>query len=70
MTKKAKPKSRLMGAVQETASDLHRLGFISDARMRMYDQLTSGAAKGSRKDFEKFLRKVPDTPPLRGDELK
>ena len=70
MTKKAKPKSRLMEAVQETASDLHRPGFISDARMRMYGQLTSGAAKGSRKDFEKFLCKVPDTPPLRGDELK
>ena len=70
MEKETKPKSRLMEAVQETASDLHRLGFISDARMRMYDQLTSGAAKGSRKDFEKFLRKVPNVPPLPGDELK
>ena len=70
MTKKANPKSRLMEAVQETASDLHRLGFISDDRMRMYNQLTSSAAKGSREDFEKFLRKMPDTPPLRGDELK
>ena len=70
MTKKTKPKSRMMKAVQETASDLHRLGFISDARMRMYDQLTSDAAKGSRKDFEKFLSKVPDVPPRRGDELK
>ena len=70
MEKETKPKSRLMEAVQETASDLHRPGFIGDASMRMYDQLTSGAAKGSRKDFEKFLHKVPDTPPLRGDELK
>ena len=70
MEKETKPKSRLMEAVQETASDLHRLGFISDTRMRMYDQLTSDAAKGSRKDFEKFLRKVPNVPPLPGDELK
>ena len=70
MEKETKPKSRLMEAVQETASDLHRPGFIGDARMRMYGQLTSGAAKGSRKDFEKFLRTVPDTPPLRGDEFK
>ena len=70
MTKKAKPKSRLMEAVQETASDLHRLVLIGDARMRMYDQPTSGAAKGSRKDFKKFLSKVPEMPALREDELK
>jgi putative transcriptional regulator len=39
MTAKAKPKSRLLEAVHETASDLHRLGFIDKHKMRQYDLL-------------------------------
>lgn len=39
MTKKGKPKSRLMEAVHETASDLHSLGFIDVHKMRQYDAL-------------------------------
>lgn len=38
MTKR-KPKSRILGAVNETASDLHRLGFIDKRKMRAYDLL-------------------------------
>ena len=39
MEKETKPKSRLMEAIHETASDLHRLGFISVRKMRRYDAL-------------------------------
>ena len=39
MAKKGKPKSRLMEAVHETASDLHSLGFIDVHKMRQYDAL-------------------------------
>ncbi|OFC60831.1 transcriptional regulator [Acidithiobacillus caldus] len=39
MTTKAKSKSRLLEAVHETASDLHRLGFIDKRKMRKYDAL-------------------------------
>ena len=39
MTKKGKPKSRIMEAVHETASDLHSLGFIDVHKMRQYDAL-------------------------------
>ena len=39
MTKKGKPKSRMMEAVHETASDLHSLGFIDVHKMRQYDAL-------------------------------
>ena len=39
MTKKAKPKSRLMEAVHEGARDLHRLGFIDKRKMQKYDVL-------------------------------
>lgn len=38
MTKR-KPKSRILGAVHETASDLHRLGFIDKRKMQAYDAL-------------------------------
>lgn len=38
MTKR-KPKSRILGAVHETASDLHRLGFIDKRKMQAYDLL-------------------------------
>ncbi len=38
MTKR-KTKSRIFAAVHETASDLHRLGFIDKRKMRKYDVL-------------------------------
>lgn len=39
MTAKAKARSRIFDAVHETASDLHRLGFIDKRKMRKYDVL-------------------------------
>ena len=39
MTSKAKAKSRILEAVHETASDLHRLGFIDKRKMRKFDVL-------------------------------
>ena len=37
--KREKHKSRLLGALHETACDLHKLGFIDKRRMREYDLL-------------------------------
>ena len=39
MTTKRKAKSRILEAVHETASDLHRLGFIDKRKMQKYDAL-------------------------------
>lgn len=39
MTTKTKTKSQLFEAVHETASDLHRLGFIDKRKMRKFDVL-------------------------------
>ncbi len=39
MTTKAKVKSRIFEAVHDTASDLHRLGFIDKRKMRKFDAL-------------------------------
>ena len=39
MTTKLKTKSRIFEAVHETASDLHRLGFIDKRKMRKFDLL-------------------------------
>ena len=39
MTTKTKTKSRIFEAVHETASDLHRLGFIDKRKMRKFDVL-------------------------------
>jgi len=39
MTKKSKAKSLIFEAVHETASDLHRLGFIDKRKMRKFDLL-------------------------------
>ena len=39
MTTKAKPKSRILEAVHETANDLHRLGFIDKRKIREFDAL-------------------------------
>ena len=38
-TKKSKSKSRIFEAVHETASDLHRLGFIDKRKMKKFDAL-------------------------------
>jgi len=39
MPRKTKPRSRILGAVHDTARDLHRLGFIDKRKMRKYDIL-------------------------------
>jgi putative transcriptional regulator len=39
MTQKSKTKSFIFEAVHETASDLHRLGFIDKRKMRKFDVL-------------------------------
>lgn len=39
MVTRPKPKSRILEAVHETASDLHRLGFIDKRKMQAYDAL-------------------------------
>ena len=39
MNIKAKPTSRLMEAIHETASDMHRLGLIDKRKMQEYDAL-------------------------------
>ncbi len=39
MTTNRKAKSRILSAVHETASDLHRLGFIDKRKMQKYDAL-------------------------------
>ena len=39
MTTKRKARSRILEAVHETASDLHRLRFIDKRKMRKYDVL-------------------------------
>ncbi|MEW5942904.1 MAG: DNA-binding transcriptional regulator [Pseudomonadota bacterium] len=39
MTSKTKAKSRILEAVHETASDLHRLGFIDMRKMRKFEAL-------------------------------
>lgn len=39
MTTKTVTRSRMLEAVHETASDLHRLGFIDKRRMQRYDVL-------------------------------
>ena len=39
MTTKTKAKSRIFEAVHETASDLHRLGFIDKRKMNKFDVL-------------------------------
>jgi len=39
MSTKTKPKSRILESVQETASDLHRLGFIDKRKQQKYEAL-------------------------------
>ena len=72
---------RLPNSVHETIKDLARRDgisvnqFIASAtaeKMASFltvDHLKREAAKGTRRDFEKLLRKVPDAAPMPGDEL-
>ena len=73
---------RLPNSVHETIKDLARRDgisvnqFIASAaaeKMASFltlDHLKREAAKGTRKDFNKFLRAVPNRPPLPGDEME
>ena len=54
MTKKAKAKSLIFKAVHETASDLHRLGFIDKRKMRKFDLLCLDPILAY--DSKKFVR--------------
>lgn len=46
MTQKRKTKSPILGAVHETARDLHAAGFIDKRRMRHYDALCLAPVSG------------------------
>ncbi len=71
---------RLPNSAHETIKDLAKRDGISvnqfiasaaaekKASFQTVEHFKREAAKGSRKDFEKFLRKVPSVPPLPGDE--
>ncbi len=73
---------RLPSSVHETIKDLAKRDgisvnqFIASAaaeKMASFltvDHLKREAAKGSRKDFDKLLRKVLNVAPMPGDELK
>lgn len=45
MTTKAKAKSRILEAVHETATDLHRLGFIDKRKQQKLEVLCSTPAR-------------------------
>ncbi len=72
---------RLPNSMHETIKELARRDgisvnqFIASAaaeKMASFltvEHLKREAAKGSRKDFEKFLAKVPNAKPIVGDEL-
>ncbi|MDR2001094.1 MAG: helix-turn-helix domain-containing protein [Zoogloeaceae bacterium] len=56
MTIKMKPKSRIMEAVQEGASDLYRLGFIDARKMRRYNEACLGPVRDYDAEKVKALR--------------
>ena len=58
---------RAAGWQSGTAREFLKLG---NGEAALVEQLKLDAARGSRKDFDKFLRKVPGVPPLPGDEHK
>ena len=60
MTKKVKAKSRILKAVHETASDLHRLGFIDKRKMREIDALCL-ATKVPEYDANKGVKSALDS---------
>ncbi len=71
---------RLPNSVHESIKELARRDGISVnqfiasaaaekmASVQTLDYLRREGALGKRKDFEKFLKLVPDTPPQAGDE--
>jgi putative transcriptional regulator len=56
MNKTTKAKSRILEAVHEGASDLHRLGFIDKRKMRKYDVLCLEPVKDYDAEKVKALR--------------
>jgi putative transcriptional regulator len=56
MATKPKIKSPIFAAVHETASDLHRLGFIDMRKMRKYDALCLDAVPDYDSDKIRALR--------------
>ncbi len=56
MTKKNKAQSRILEAVHETATDLHRLGFIDQRKMRKYDALCLDPIPGYDSEKIRSLR--------------
>ena len=59
MTTKPKAKSRILEAVHETASDLHRLGFIDKRKMQKYDALCMEPVPEYDAERIRALRKNP-----------
>jgi putative transcriptional regulator len=55
--KNRKQKNRLLGAVHETAKDLHKLGFIDKRRMREYDLFCLEPIAGYSAEQIRSLRK-------------
>lgn len=56
MNKTTKAKSRILEAVHEGASDLHRLGFIDKRKMRKYDVLCLAPVQDYDAEKVKALR--------------
>jgi putative transcriptional regulator len=50
-------KSRILESVHETATDLHRLGFIDKRKMQKYDALCLATVRGYDASTIKALRK-------------
>jgi putative transcriptional regulator len=57
MAAKAKARSAILGAVHETAEDLHKAGFIDMRRMRHYDGLCLTPVPEYSSDSIKAVRK-------------
>lgn len=56
MTVRTRTNSRLLGAVHETAGDLHQLGFIDKRRMQKYDALCLEPVREYDADQVRLLR--------------
>lgn len=56
MSDKPKARSRILGAVHETAGDLHRLGFIDKRKMRQYEALCMEPVRDYDAEKVKALR--------------
>ena len=64
---KAKKLNRLVAAGWRAGTVKEFLS-LTAGEAEMVENLKRETATGTRKDFEKFLRKVPSVPPLPGDE--